>query len=540
MMIPDLKKCILLLALAVLLAACNSSPFMKAQPTANFTSTPSIQLQPCQLGNTSAQCGTLKVYENRAAHSGRMIELRVAVIKAQSDHPAPDPIFYLAGGPGEAATEDAAKGQQLPYSLSNNHDLVFVDQRGTGGSNRVLVPTDQPDVTGLTPEEMDTVFKEWVAKFLEEIDMDPRFYTTSVAMDDLDKVREALGYDQINLVGYSYGVTAAQYYLRQHEEHVRTVFLYGGSLLDTPVFERWAYNSQRALDIIFDRCLADPACQTAFPNLRAEFTALLNRLATQPVTESFTNPTDQQPGSITYTPDYFAAIIRHMIKDAKYHPRLPLLIHRAYEENDWQGITQFILTNGGYEWWGSQVMDHVIRCSEKWAAFDPEAVARLSEGSYLTGWDVSLAQNQALSCKYTPHGETPEGMDPQPGSQAPILIMNSEVDPIDPPDNMAGAEALWPNSIALAIPYQGHSISDTGSIMCMWSLMDEFIQTGSAEGLDTDCLKKIQPPAFVVPKTQVLPTPTKVESPEMPARAALTGMPASVSTIHLKPIFKTI
>ena len=84
---------------------------------------------------------------------------------------------------------------------------MFVDQRGTGGSNRVLIPTDPPDLTGLTPEEMDTKAKEWVAGCLSEIDMDPQYYTTSVAMDDLDEVREALGYDKINLFGYSYGAT---------------------------------------------------------------------------------------------------------------------------------------------------------------------------------------------------------------------------------------------------------------------------------------------------------------------------------------------
>lgn len=460
------------------------------------TSKPSIQLEPCQLGDTPAMCGMLRVFENRATQSGRMIDLRVAVIKAQSDQPAPDPIFYLAGGPGDAATEDGAR-QQFPYSLSYNHDLVFVDQRGTSGSNRVLVPTDAPDLSGLSPDQADAQAKAWVEKFLSEIPMDPRFYTTSIAMDDLDEVRQALGYDKINLFGYSYGATAAQYYLRQHEEHVRTVTLGGGSLLDIPVFERWAYNGQRALDLIFERCQADPACQDAFPNLREEFNALLARLASQPVKITFSNPA---LGSAAITPEYLAPVIRLMTKDAKNDSALPLLIQRAYQENNWDDFIQFIETNGNYEWWGPQIMEHVIRCSEKWAAFDPEEVARLGEGSYLKGFDVWLAQNQAASCKYTPHGETPEGRDPQPGSLVPVLIFNGDWDPIDPPDNMAGAKALWPNSTTLVLPYQGHSLSDYTAITCLWSIEDEFIQTGSAEGLDTGCLKNIQPTAFITPK----------------------------------------
>ncbi len=142
-------------------------------------------------------------------------------------------------------------------------------------------------------------------------------------------------------------------------------------------------------------------------------------------------------------------------------------------------------------------MEHVIRCSEKWAAFDPAEVARLGESSYLKGFDLWLSQNQASACQYTPRGETPEGMEPQPGSQVPVLILNGEVDPIDPPGNMAGAKALFPNSAALVLSYQGHSISDMGAAICMWSIEDEFIQTGSAAGLHTGCLKNIQPPDFI-------------------------------------------
>jgi pimeloyl-ACP methyl ester carboxylesterase len=494
----NLKTSVLIVAVVGALAACSSATMNQMPSTPTAAQNSSIALQPCMLGSTAALCGTLKVYENRAARSGRMIDLRVAVIKAQSDHPAPDPIFYLAGGPGGAATEDARR-QQFPFSLSENHDLVFVDQRGTGGSNRVLIPSDQPDLSGLTPEEVDVQLKAWVAKFLSTIDMDPRFYTTSVAMDDLDEVRGALGYDKINLVGYSYGATAAQYYLRQHEDHVRTMALGSGSLLDIPVFERWAHNGQQALDRIFDRCQADSACQAAYPNLRAEFSALFDRLATQPITQSIASANDQPGGEIIFTSDSFAPVIRHMTKDAKNDRTLPLLIHRAYQENDWKGFIDFVLTEGSYEWWGPQIMEHVIRCGEKWAAFDPKTVARLGADSYLKAWDVSLAQNQAFSCRYTPTGEMPEGQSPQTGSQVPVLILNGQWDPIDPPDNMAGAKALWPNSLALIAPYQGHSISDMTTISCWWSILDEFIQSGSANGLRTECLKSIQPPEFVVP-----------------------------------------
>src|SRR5512135_3119053 len=117
------------LAFVVALAACSGSTINQTTP---------IALQHCIVGNTSEWCGTLKVYEDRAARSGRMIDLRVAVIKAKNPKPAPDPIFWLAGGPGGAATEDTSYALQIIGPANEQRDLVFVDQRGTGGSNKLV------------------------------------------------------------------------------------------------------------------------------------------------------------------------------------------------------------------------------------------------------------------------------------------------------------------------------------------------------------------------------------------------------------------
>jgi pimeloyl-ACP methyl ester carboxylesterase len=425
-----------------------------------------------------------------------MISLKIVVFPALNGPPKPEAIFYLSGGPGGAAASEDALTQQFSADLYETHDIVFVDQRGTGGSNEVLIPTDQPDLNGLTPEQMDAAAKAWVAKVLGEINMDPRYYTTSVAMDDLDQVRDALGYDKIDVVGCSYGATAAQYYLRQHEEHVRTVALCVGSLLDVPVFERWASNTQRALDHIFDLCHADSACQAAYPNIKTEFAGLMDRLAAQPATVPYSESGDQA-GTITYDVDFFSGILRNLMKDAQNDRLVPLYIHEAYE-NDWSGFNHFIARGGGPEWWGQQFMDHIIRCSEQWSAFDPAKVAEFGQGSFMLTRDLKLAQSTAISCNYTPKGITPDGIYPQAGSQVPVLIWNGNLDPVDPPDNMAGAQELFPNSVSLVAPFQGHIFSGSNSI-CFTSIIEQFIQTGSPQGLDTSCLNEMTPPAFDLP-----------------------------------------
>lgn len=478
-----------------LLMGCGPSAAAIAPATAAPTPGSTIDLEPCTLGSTPALCGALRVYEDRTSSMGRTIDLRVAVIKAQSPNPAADPIFYLAGGPGVAATEDAAKGPQFPYDLAYAHDLVFVDQRGTGGSNRVVIPPG-PDLSGLSQAEMERTAEQWASGVLEEIDqhMDPRFYTTSVAMDDLDEVREALGYDKINLFGHSYGATAAQYYLRQHEEHVRSVILSGGTLLDTPLFELWARNGQRAMDLLLAQCEADSACHTAYPGLRTELAGLLERLGREP---KVIEPADPASDSITFTGDLLAEVLRVMMLDSRQAAGLPGLVHRAYADDEWTGIVNFYLRYGPGDW-GSQVMEHVIRCYEKWAVFEPDVVAELSEGSYLKGWYVSLAQNHGFACRLTPRGEMPEGTSTQPHSDVPVLILNGAWDPQCPPENMAGSKDLWPNSLALVEPYQGHWLSDGSEIRCRWSIEAQFVELGTVEGVDTNCLKEVQPPVFVV------------------------------------------
>ncbi len=288
MLKSDLKKCILALACVATLAACSSSATNQIAP---------ITLQPCTLKSTAALCGTLKVYENRAARSGRMIDLRVAVIKARNPNPAPDPIFWLAGGPGAAATEDVPYARRILGLANEQRDLVFVDQRGTGSSNKLVCP--QPADPTRQVEDLHAC--------LAGLNGDPSAYTTAWAMDDVDDVRAALGYDQIHLYGESYGATAEQVYILRHGEHVRTASLAGGSLLDVPMFERYPISSQNALEFMFARCDADEICHSAFPDLRQELAGALARLNRAPVTLPITDPSTGQP--VLLTPEFFRTTV---------------------------------------------------------------------------------------------------------------------------------------------------------------------------------------------------------------------------------------
>lgn len=196
---------------------------------------PRLALAPCPPADNieDGLCGTWEVFENRDAAAGRRITLRVVVLPALSINPASDPVFILAGGPGQAASE-LTEAIRVPFrQVNRDRDLVFVDQRGTGGSNPLTCELDEeaPEDALLLDPMADELLRARVVEQLgacvASLDADPRFYTTPIAMDDLDDVREALGYDTVNLWGGSYGTRAGLVFLRRHPDRVRTAILDG-------------------------------------------------------------------------------------------------------------------------------------------------------------------------------------------------------------------------------------------------------------------------------------------------------------------------
>ena len=305
----------------------------------------------------AAVCGTLEVPEDRSDPSGRMIGLRVAVIPAQTDTPEPDAFFAVAGGPGRAGTEMFG---WLPGFFDDIHatrDIVVVDQRGTGGSN-ALVLRPMPDTTGLSPAEVDAQLQSWADDWSASIEADPRQYTSSVAADDLDAVREALGYDMIDLYGTSYGATLAQYYIRQHPDHVRVAIMDGGTPVDVPVFERMAADSQAALELLFDRCADDDACNAAMPDLSIEWSELATSLGAG-IDTGLTDPDSGDP--VVATLDQVAPGLHQALLDPATAARLPLAIHLGYE-GQWAQVVEILpeSTGAGGDWLAMSEIIHVF------------------------------------------------------------------------------------------------------------------------------------------------------------------------------------
>nr|MBA3534205.1 alpha/beta fold hydrolase [Ardenticatenales bacterium] len=184
-----------LILILILLAACSTNATSRAG---------TIDLKECHLSapglplRLPAKCGTLTLFENRATQSGRQITLNIAVVPARGRDVEPDPLVFLAGGPGQAATESYVQISTAFDRINRDRDIVLVDQRGTGHSNALRC---EPAET--TTEPAKVVFDEAqqaeeIKACLAQLNADPTLYTTAIAMDDLDAVRAALGYERVN------------------------------------------------------------------------------------------------------------------------------------------------------------------------------------------------------------------------------------------------------------------------------------------------------------------------------------------------------
>ncbi len=423
-------------------------------------------------------CGALQVPEDRSNPGGRRIGLRVAVVPATNTAARPDPVFAIAGGPGDASSSFFAWLPGLYTDLHATHDIVLVDQRGTGGSHPLVLPP-MPDTSGLSASEADARISAWLADALTGLQSDARFYTSTVAADDIDDVRAALGYDRIDLYGTSYGGTLIQYYLRQHGDHVRAAVLDGATPLDVPVMERMAANSQAALELLLSRCEKDAACNGAYPGIASEWATLQKGLATGITT----NVVDPATGKNAVA-DLLAvgpSIHNALLTEAGAR-QIPLSIHLA-SEGSWDRTGDAVPSvSSGLS---SLVMANVIFCSEAWARFDPVEVERAGAGSYAMPMLAAKARAQAALCRHLPKGLVPANDGAPVRTSTPILWLTADGDPQDPPANLTGVPSQEPNARIVVVAAQEHVVGHLG---CGPAVIARFFDAGTADGLDTSCM----------------------------------------------------
>lgn len=438
-------------------------------------------------------CGSIEVYEDRAAASGRKINLNIMVIPAFDRLPKADPIFFLAGGPGQAATEMGPFVAMRLTRLRQERDIVLVDQRGTGRSNALDCEADDDALEDLSisMEELLNEQLQLVRDCLASLDADPALYTTPIAMDDLNQVRQHLGFEQINLFGISYGTRAALVYMRRHGESVRSALLDGVAPLTMVIPRNVAVDANLAFENVLRDCASSTTCAAAFPDLKQEFVTLLDSLEPPPAF-TFTHPrTGEQEQGVLHKL-MVTRILRGVLYDRTLSSLVPFAIHRA-AAGDYQPLVTLGLSFYGEESSMSVGMTASVLCAE-----DMNLVSDAGDAD--TWFDNEIYRQLAPICEFWPKGDIPDNYFDAVESDTPVLLTSGKLDPITPPAYAIEAMRTLSNSEHVIVPGVGHGAVFDG---CMPGVVKDFFDTADPRGLDSACASDLRRPPFFTRYTGV-------------------------------------
>jgi len=440
-----------------------------------------------------AFCTKFPVPENRADPHSRKIDLKVTIVKSDSTLPARDMVVYLAGGPGQSATETYPQIAAAFALLQKHHDILVLDQRGTGGSHALSCPEVEKAQEGQQDLPFDAArATAEIKQCLAEVEKtaDPRYYTTTVAVADLEAVRQALGAPKFDLIGISYGTRMAQQYATAHPDAVRSIVLDSVAPNSLILGETFASDLERALKLQAQACLATPACDKTFGDWRKTLLALHAQLNAKPVPDvAFRDPRTNAPVTRTVTGDTLAGLVHLFAYNAEASALLPLDVAQAAKGNFVPLLGQSQLGRGDLDGGMNAGMQLSVMCTEDAPFLKP----RPQDADTLLG--MLPIQRIQTACAIWPRGEMPKDFHQPFKSSIPTLILSGERDPVTPPRFAEEVLKGLSNGHVLSLKGMGH-----GELMigCMPKLVDEFVDKLNPKQLDAACLKRIGPvPAFV-------------------------------------------
>lgn len=496
-------------------------------------SKPSLSLKACEQPGLQgkAECGSFEVFEDRVK-KGRRIALNVVVLRATKLEKAEGALFFFAGGPGDAATRNAAGLGGYLAPVRERRDLVFVDQRGTGRSHPL-------ECTLFDPAELQSYLGEFlplpaVKRCRAELsrDADLALYTTSIAAEDVDELRASLGYDKIDLMGGSYGTRAALVYLRQHGDRVRSAYLGGVAPTTDPLPQDFPADAQRALDGVLGECATDASCRGAFPDVKGDARRLFERLAQGAVEVEVAHPATGALVKVRLDHDLAAEAIRYLLYTPAEAGLVPAVVH-AGAAGEMTALAEYALFNRRELVGAMGVGMYLsVTCAEDLPFVDPKTAAKAAAGSFLGDYRW---RHQRAACEAWVRGGLPEGYRQPVTSDVPVLLVSGQWDPATPPAAGDAVAKHLPNSLHVVVPHGAHGLDGLVGGDCIDKLTLAFFDKGTTKGLETACVAKVArapfptslPPlkAVALPEADLkaLAGRYKAEGPPIEATLSLEG-----------------
>jgi len=436
-----------------------------------------------------ARCGTMLRPENPADPASPDIELRVAVVPALNLNPETDPVVPIAGGPGQGSVEFYAVYRGAFEPLRRNRDILLIDQRGTGASSRMDCPMDDDAILFQSEFSLDDTL-QFVKDCLEDLPHDPRYFTTSVAVTDLEAVRVALGYSKLNLYGVSYGTRVAQHFARRYPDSTRTVVIDGVVPPQIALGPEIATESQLAIDKILARCAEDAACNERFPDIASTFARIVAELREGPVDITVPHPNTGRMEAFSFGEGEFAGAVRLLAYSPATIALLPLFIHEAGEGN-WGPLgAQYLMTALQMSDALALGMHNAVMCTEDMPFLDRTTIDFAGiEASYMGSFQLEALE---AMCEIWPAGPIDAEFKVPVASDLPFLLLSGDADPITPPRYAELAAVDLGNAVHLTGTHQGHGQIAVG---CTSRLVADFVAAADPDVIDDACLER----SFVMP-----------------------------------------
>jgi len=435
-----------------------------------------------------AECAVLEVPLDPASPEGAKLELAVSRLAGGARPPLKDALIAINGGPGGSSRDLLVDLGQALVMVAGKRDVIVVDQRGTGESARLKC--NNPDPAGVEPSP--DVIESLTQECLTDLPHDPRFFTTSVAVHDLELLRKSLGLDTWTMYGVSYGTRVALHYTRRHPQQVRALIVDGIVPAELILGANVLHNSEAAFNALDRRCQKDPGCSAAFGQLRPKLNQLEEQLR-EPKTIALPHPVTGEPTTTRLAYEHVAATIRLSLYAPETMATIPFMIDEAVAGRYLPLAAQSILALEKVTESIADGMHNAVVCTEDVPFFGAAEADRAAQVDTYLG--ANMIDTLKTVCALWPRGVLDDDLHTPFKSSVPTLILSGELDPITPP---AYGERLLQNSpqgLHLVAKGQGHGVL---SRSCIPRLAAGFVADPLSSSINTNCLDRSPPtPIFL-------------------------------------------
>ena len=473
--------------LAVGLSLILASASHSVSATATPSNSDALVLEDCFVDNlkSKALCGTVDVPENRQQpiSETNKISLNVVVLPKYKEESKELPMMFLAGGPGQAATELVPVLDRTMYEVRQEHDIILVDQRGTGDSSPL--ECDAPEVEPLSFDDSNFDLESEVKECIEQFsNKHLPSYNTYDSIKDFEAVREALGHKQVHILGGSYGTRAGFAYLKLFPESIATAVLDSNAPMEL-VIGFFGKTSERAFELLVDDCNKHEQCAKAFPELKNDYLSLVATLDKGPIETELFHPVTGEKTKAVLTKSKVTEAMRTTLYDLGSRQMLPYMVNRA-ANGDYRFLAAFIgrsidserAPGGLYTGLTMNIIcnEDMPRASQ--SDFDTDKQNYFNgEGGYSNFTDV---------CQHWPKWQAPADFAQPVTADVPVLLFSGEYDPVTPPAYGEMALKSLPNAKHVVIQNGSH----VASIRQCVDSIKTFMQSGSFNDVDFSCADK--------------------------------------------------